>query len=160
MTQARLALAFIVLSGTAHAANLSDRDGTFLRTESQGAAYELAIARLATEKASTADIKSYAQMLVSDHDQLNTQLHQLASAKGVSLPGDMTDRQQSDLGRLQALSGDAFDRAYKEETTRINAQDVKEDGEELAATGDGDVRAFVQTLQAADAKHEEAGRKL
>ena len=149
-----------LLPGAARAAGASDRDGSFLRTESQGAAYELAIAQLATQKATASGIKSYAQMVVSDHDQLNAELRQLASAKGVNLPADMTSKQQSDLRRLQGLSGDAFDRAYKEETTRINAEDVKEDREELAATADADIRTFVQKLRAADIKHEEAGHKL
>ena len=155
-----LSLGAALLSGAAHAAGVSERDSKFLQTESQGAAYELAIAKLATQKATASDIKSYAQMVVSDHDQLNTELHQLASSKGVDLPADMTSKQQSDLQHLQGLSGDAFDRAYKEETTRVNGEDVKEDAAELAATGDADIRGFVQKLRAADVKHEEAGQKL
>ena len=153
-------LGALLLAGAAQAATLPARDGKFLRTEIQGASYELAIAKLAQQKATAPDIKAYAEMVVSDHEQLNSELKQIASAKGVTLPADMTGKQKSNLQRLQTKTGAAFDTAYKQETIRINAEDKKDDQKEMDGVTDTDLRGFVQKLQNADTKHFEAGQKL
>lgn len=140
--------------------NISDTDKSFLQDQAQGTAYELVIAQLAVQKAQRPAVKSYAQMVISDHSQLNSQLQMVARIKKVDLPSDMTAKQKADLARLQGLSGAAFDKAYEEETTRINGQDKSQDAKELAETKDETVRQFVQQLQAADAKHFTAGEQL
>lgn len=158
--QLAIALGVLMLTGTAYAADVTDRDSKFLKTEAQGTAYELAIAKLAEQKATKPDIQSYAKMIVSDHEQLNAQLRQLASTKGVELPSSMTDKQQSELKRLQNVNSSAFDSAYKEETVRINEEGKKEDQAEMTAVSDPEIRSYVQKLQASDSKHYEAGKKL
>jgi len=154
------AVCSLLLSSTAFAADIPDSQSKFLKTQSQGAAYELAIAKLAEQKATSPEIKSYAQMVAADHESLNSELHKLASSKGVDLPAEMTGKQQSELKTLQGLSGSAFDSAYKKETTRINDEDKKEDQSEMSSVTDPDIRSFVQKLQAADTKHYQAGEKL
>jgi len=61
---------------------------------------------------------------------------------------------------LQGLRGTTFDRAYVDETIRINGQDKTQDEKELAATGDQTVHQLMEQLQAADQKHLKAGEAL
>lgn len=154
--------ALLILPAAAHAqAQKADaRDTGFLKDQAQGTAYEMAIARLALDKAERPAVKTYAQAIISDHDQLDAQLKMVARIKGVELPTDMTPKQKTDLARLQGLSGATFDRAYEQETTRINGQDKTEDEKELGATNDQTIHQFVQQLQAADQKHLQAGEAL
>ena len=140
--------------------NVSDADKSFLQDQAQGTAYEMAIAQLAVQKAERPAVKSYAQMVITDHSQLDAQLKMVARIKKVDLPTDMTAKQKTDLARLQGLSGAAFDKAYEEETTRINGQDKTQDAKQLAETKDETVKQFVQQLQAADQKHFTAGEQL
>ena len=139
---------------------ISDGDKSFLQDQAQGTAYEMAIAQLAVEKARRPAVKSYAQAVITDHAQLDSQLRMVARIKKVDLPADMTAKQKTDLARLQGLSGTAFDKAYEDETTRINGEDKAQDMKVLAATKDETVRQFVQQLQAADQKHFTAGEQL
>ena len=161
-TLAALAIGAIVATGvaTGSAQALTPTDQTFLQDQAQGGAYELAIARLAGQKATDNGIRRYARSIVADHETLNRRLTRLAQGKGVQLPAAMTDRQQADLSRLQGLSGKEFNRAYLTETQRINKDDKEQDRQELAQTKDPAVRSFVQALQTTDAKHFEMGQKL
>ena len=158
-----LALAALLLAPAAafaQAQTVSDRDKAFLQDQAQGTAYEMAIARLALDKAERPAIKTYAQAIITDHDQLDAQLKSLARIKRIDLPPDMTAKQKTDLARLQGLGGTAFDRAYEQETTRINGQDKTDDAKELGETTDETVRQFVRQLQDADQKHFTAGEAL
>ena len=150
----------VVLGSPAYADALPKRDQTFLQDQARGTAYELAIAKLAIDRAGAADIKAYAQQVVSDHEKLNTQLMQLAASKGVTLSTNFSHREQVRVDRLQQTTGAAFDSYYKSETTRVNDEDKKQDASELGKVTDPDVKSFVQALQAADQKHYEMGRAL
>lgn len=161
-TTSALVLASLLLPAAAHAQaqTAAPKDTTFLQDQAQGTAYEMAIARLAVEKAQRPAIKAYAQAVIADHDQLDAQLKMVARIKRVELPGDMTAKQKTELARLQGLSGAGFDQAYLEETARINAQDKSEDEKQFSETQDQTIRQFVQQLQASDKKHLEAGEAL
>ncbi len=128
-----IAFGAMIFACGAQAQTVSTGDQKFLQNEAQGTAYELAIAKLAAQKATQPDIKNYAQMIIQDHEQLNTQLQQLAQSKGVSLPSSMTAEQQTKLTRLQGLTGQEFDRQYENDTTQVNGQDKSEDQQELRA---------------------------
>jgi len=158
-----LALASLLLlpvAAHAQAQKADSGDTTFLQDQAQGTAYEMAIARLALERAERPAIKSYAQAIISDYDQLDSQIKMVARIKGVTLPADMTAKQKTGLARLQGLRGTTFDRAYVDETIRINGQDKTQDEKELAATGDQTVHQLMEQLQAADQKHLKAGEAL
>ena len=139
---------------------LSSTDKKFLSDVAQGAKYELALAKLAEQKATKPDIKHYAQTVINDHEQLNSSLHQLAQKKDVQLPTQMTQQQQTEVNRLKGLSGTAFDQAYQTETRRINSQDKAELQKEINSTQNSDVKTFAQQMQQADAKHQQMAQTL
>lgn len=158
-TASRAATATAAQSRSASGA-LSATDQEFLRQTAQGADYELAMAKLAEQKATRQDIKQYAQTLVSDHDRLNTALHDLAQKMGVQLPSQMSQQQQDKMSHLQGLSGNAFDQAYLADTRSVNSQDKTELQKETSSAQNLDVRAFAQQMQAADAKHQQMAQTL
>jgi putative membrane protein len=67
------------------ASALKRADKRFITKVAEGSAKEVAIAQLAVQKSSNPQVKSYAQQLVNDHRQLNSELLQLAQSKGVSV---------------------------------------------------------------------------
>lgn len=142
------------------ASPLSARDRSFLVDEAEGSAYELALAELARKQAASDDVKRYAAMLVSDHQAYNAALRQLAGAKQVQLPSSMSPDQESSVDEMAHKQGSAFDEAFIKEISRINDQDERDFQEEEAATGDPEVKAFVQRFAAIDRKHAEAARQI
>ena len=160
----RIAAGFLVVllaSGAALADTPpSTQDANFLVKTARGAEHELAIAKLAREKATRPDVKSYAEMIISGHESANSQLHDVARKNGVTIPSGMTRSQQADVHRLAGLQGGDFDRAYVKDETRINQRDEKLEKAEIASTSNAQIKSFVQSLQADDAKHAAAGKTL
>ena len=159
MRHATLAAA-VLLAATPAFAAVSAADRSFLQHEAQGAAYELALAQLAQQKATRDDIKTYAQQLIADHEQANNALDQLAQSKGVSLPKNLSSDDQTRLAGLQNLQGNDFDRSFVREELRINRGDKRDFAKEAKATHDREVRAYVKQFSAMDQKHAEKARQL
>ncbi len=139
---------------------LSSTDKRFLQHAARGAEYELTIAKLAEQKAGSENVKQYSQMVVSDHEQLNSQLQQVAENHGMQLPTDMTRKQQEKARYLEGFSGTSFDREYEREIKRINKEDRADLRKEIKSTNDPSVKAFARKMQEADAKHQKMAQQL
>ena len=159
MRRVVLAVAILLVATPAFAA-VSAADRSFLQHEAQGAAYELALAQLAAQKATREDVKAYAQHVVADHDQANAALEQLAQSKGVSLPKTLSNDDQTRLAGLQNLQGHEFDRSFVNEALRINREDKSDFAKEARTTHDPEVRAYVKQSSAMDQKHADEARQL
>ena len=153
-----MTFAALVLAAAAPA--LTEADRTYLSRDAQGAAYELAISQIAQQKSANASIRHYAAGIVADHEKYNAALRQLAGSKGVTLPTALTFEQQQKLNALQNIKGDAFDAAYRREMVRINADDQQEEGHELNATKDPDIRRFIENFRQTDQTHMDDAKRL
>ena len=75
---------------------------------------EVQMGNLALQKAQNADVKAFAQRMVTDHTKSNEELVQLTTAKGLTLPAQLDGEHKAGLDHLTALSGAEFDKAYME----------------------------------------------
>jgi putative membrane protein len=90
------------------------------RSDAQGFVNEMTIANLAevqlgkmaSEKASSSDVKAFGQMMVKDHTQANNELKQIASQLNVQPPAQLDQKHKDLSDKLSKLSGAAFDREY------------------------------------------------
>ena len=153
-------VAAVIMVGPALAQAVDSADRDYLVQDAQGAAYELNLAKLAVDKASRADVKAYAGKLVADHETYNAALQALGKEKGLSLPNDMTSGDTVKLTALKALSGSLFDKAFIEQATSINAEDVKEADKERKSTKDEVIRSFIGKFASMDTEHEALAKKL
>ena len=94
------------------AARLNAPDLAFATTAAASGMYEVEAGRLAASRAANAQVKRYGQMLVQHHTLSNNELLALMRARGAAPPAALPPDLQAKLGRLQALSGDAFDREF------------------------------------------------
>jgi putative membrane protein len=90
----------------------SSADTTFAKEAAMGGMAEVELGKLAVEKASSPDVKSFGQHMVDDHSKANDELKQLAAQKGMTLPATVSSMQKQDMDKLSKLSGAAFDKAY------------------------------------------------
>lgn len=65
--------------------SLEKSEKKFITKVAESSPKELAIARLAVQRASNPQVKSYAQQIISDHQQMNQELIQIAQQKGITL---------------------------------------------------------------------------
>lgn len=79
--------------------------------------------QLAKQKGQSEAVKSYGQMLVTDHSANNEKATALAEQNGVSAPTEPSAKQKAGYDKLNGLSGAAFDREF----AKMMAMDHKED---------------------------------
>lgn len=97
-------------SGTAATATANDR--RFVHEAGAGGAAEIALGKMAAEKATRPEVKQFGQQMVDEHTQVGEELNRLATPMGMTPPGAPKPAQQRTAERLGRLTGDAFDRAY------------------------------------------------
>jgi putative membrane protein len=85
----------------------------YVRMAAASDMYEIRSSQMALSKAQNADVRSFAQMMVTDHSQTTQQLMAAASASGMPpLAPELMPMQQDMLAQLQQASGSGFDRLY------------------------------------------------
>lgn len=99
-------------AGKGGAMTLSSADRKFAMMAAQGGMSEVEMARLALTKASSDEVKQYAQKMIDDHTAANTELMQIASTKNLTLPTAPDAKHRAMMARMEKLSGAAFDREY------------------------------------------------
>lgn len=134
-------------ASSAGSSQLSAADQKFVKKAAQGGMAEVELGKLATQKASSDDVKKFGQRMVDDHTKANDQLKQIAGNKGISLPTDLDAKDQALKDRLSKLDGEQFDRAYMKNMVRDHTKDVSEFRKESTSAKDNDLKNFAsQTL--------------
>jgi putative membrane protein len=126
---------------------LAGADQAFLKEAATGGLMEVELGKLATEKASSAEVKQFGQRMVDDHGKANQELSTIAQQKNVQVPTELTGKAKGDYDRLSKLSGEQFDRAYMQLMVRDHRKDVSDFRKQSTSAKDADVKSFAsQTL--------------
>jgi putative membrane protein len=141
VSQTTTASATTTAAGGGTITNMTPEDKTFVVNAGMVGLAEVQMANLALQKASSADVKAYAQRMVTDHSTANAELAQLATTKGLALPTELGGEHKSGLEHLSALSGAEFDKAYMQHMVGDHQKAVQlfQTG---SAASDTDVKAF------------------
>lgn len=108
-------------------------DSEFAVKAAAGNMAEVALGRLGVERASSADVKQFAQRMIDDHTQALDELRNLASQKSLALADSAgKSRQESTLSKL---AGAEFDREFMEVMIK-NHNDALDLFQHEAAHGD------------------------
>ena len=116
------------------------QDNFWINAAQSGMA-EVELGKLAAQKATNAEVKKFAQMMVADHTKANDELKTLAAKNNVKLPTELSSAHKSMLEKLQGLSGAEFDKAYVDGQVddHETAVDLMEDN---AGNSNADIKAF------------------
>ena len=147
------ALSLVTLAGAAIAQSsnegsggLSSADRKFLTKAAEGNAAEVETGRLAAQQAMDPQVKQFGNQMVQDHSQANEKLTALAQSKGVQLPTTPDKSQQSEMNKLQGMSGSQFDKAYSTAMLKDHKKDVKEYEHQAKNAKDPDVKAYAEEV--------------
>lgn len=134
-------------SSTSTSSGLSSSDRKFLTDASQGGMVEVELGKIAAQKASNPDVKSFGQHMVDDHSKANDQLKQVATSKSVTLSDKLSPSKQKEVDKYNRLSGAAFDSSYVSHMVADHKMDVAAFEKESKKGKDADVKGFAtQTL--------------
>jgi putative membrane protein len=88
----------------------------FVKNARIGGAFEVQSSKLALQKSQDADIRSFAERMVTDHTQAGEKLEQTVSGQGISIDqpsaGALDKKHQGMLDKLNSANGAQFDRLY------------------------------------------------
>lgn len=125
--------AAMLLAGASVAMAKSDK--AFLRKAQQGDMAEVQIGNLALQRAGNADVKAFAQMLVTDHGDHQKKVEDLGKQVGAKTPEGLSRSQQAVLMRLGKLNGDRFDRQFIEDMIKDHRKDIDEYKKQAKGSG-------------------------
>jgi putative membrane protein len=104
------------MNSNANAASTTTGDMTspngFMTEAARGGMAEVELSRTAQTKAQNAEVKAFAQKMVQDHSNANTEIKALAAKKNVTLPTEMDAAHKTMAETMAKLSGAEFDKAY------------------------------------------------
>ena len=119
--------------GPGNSMSQSYADQEFITHTLSNSAAEAEMSKLAAEKSSSPDVKSYGQKMVQIHSQLSTQLEPVAQSLGVKADPKPSKKDRKQIDQLKTLSGDEFDQAYIKAMAKDQRHDVKTFKEEVTA---------------------------
>lgn len=87
--------------------------------------WEIQSSELAKKQASSADIKSFASMIIEDHVKAGVKLKNTMDSKNQSMPSaSLTSKHQDMLDQLQSAQGEQFDKLYLDMQTQAHVEAI------------------------------------
>ncbi|HLO62742.1 MAG TPA: DUF4142 domain-containing protein [Azonexus sp.] len=152
---------FIRVATDTASAKLSHSDANFLKNAAAGGQFEVAAGQTGSQMASDPAVKSFAQMLATDHGKANDELKQLASAKQIEVKEQLPMGMQHDLDKLGKKSGKDFDRQFIEQVgIKDHEKDIKLFTKASKNAKDPEVRAWAEKTLPTLQQHLAEARRL
>lgn len=138
---AALATAFLAFAASSFAqTDVKRGDREFVEKAAKAGMEEVDVSRIAAERTTNGDVKSFAQMLVSDHTAANEKLASIATAKAVKMPA----QDSSASGKWAKKDGKDFDKDYIDKMVSDHKDAVDLFQKEADKGTDPEIQAFAR----------------
>ncbi len=113
-------------TGVNSALGLSPNTSDFVKDVAISDMFEIQSSQLAREKATAANVKAFANQMISDHQKTSSELKSIVQAGSVKaeLPGGLDGAHQRKLDRLKSLDGGDFTKAYDDDQVQAHKSAV------------------------------------
>ena len=111
------------------------QDTKFLEKANQGSVDEIDLAKLALQKSNNPDIKNFAQRMIDDHGKLIDDMKRFDNEAGLQVPAHPDASTEAEKLKLDALSGESFDKAYIRAMVEDHHKDLEAFRAEAKDTG-------------------------
>jgi putative membrane protein len=117
-------------------------DQAFAKDAARGGLAEIKLGKLAGDNGSSEAVKTFGTRMVAEHTKAGDQLKDAAAQEHISLPADLSPKDQATYDRLSKLSGADFDRAYAQNMVKDHQQDLRDFQREANNGNEGVIKAF------------------
>jgi putative membrane protein len=131
----------------------TDDDKKFLAMAAQSDQNEIALSNLAEQRASNPDVKAFAEKMVTEHTKMTADMKPFADSWGLTAPTGPDSDHQSEIDKLNGLSGSAFDKEYMSQMVTDHSKALSAFTTEAKDTKDVKFRAAVIKGKTAVAAH-------
>lgn len=115
---------FGAASGLAYAADKIDADDFVEEVSAKGIA-EVESAKMAQQKSSSADIKAFAQTMMTDQSAANAELAGIASRKRLEVSNDAEMMNKAKKFMMEQRDGESFDQAYAKNQVEAHEKTIE-----------------------------------
>lgn len=143
----------------AQTAHLDKKDREFIQKAAAGGMEEVEAGKMGEGKAQSADVKSFASMLVTDHSANNQELQALAQQKGVALPAALPKKDQKKIAKMEKAKN--FDKTFVHvQGIEDHKHDIKDFEKASKSAKDPDVKAYATKTLPVLQKHLQRAEEL
>jgi putative membrane protein len=156
-----LAIALSTSMGAAFAATSND----FVDKAAAGGIAEIETSRLALEKSQSADVKAFANMMITDHSKANDELAAIAKKNDIEVP-DTTTLVKQAKEKILDMRDESFDSAYANNQVKAHEDTIalfKKEANTVTddkTKGATELKGFAQKMLPGLEKHLEMAKKL
>ncbi|MCP1496340.1 putative membrane protein [Pseudomonas migulae] len=156
-----LAVALSTSMGAAFAATSND----FVDKAAAGGIAEIETSRLALEKSASADVKEFANMMITDHSKANDELATIAKKNDIEVP-DTTTLVKQAKEKILDMRDESFDAAYANNQVKAHEETIELFKKEANTVTDDKVKGatelkgFAQKMLPGLEKHLDMAKKL
>jgi putative membrane protein len=131
----------------------TEDDKKFLSMAAQSDQNEIAISKLAEQKAANPAVKAFAEKMITEHTQMTASMKPFVDAWGLTPPIGPDVDHQKELDKLNGLSSNDFDKAYMKDMVSDHSKALSAFTTEARDTRDAKFRAAVVKGKTAVAAH-------
>jgi len=135
--------------------NGTEGPANFTSMAASGGMMEVEAAKVAQKNATSKEVKELAQMIMTDHSKVNTELKKIATAKNLTIPDMMMSEHKSHVDMLSSKTGAEFDKAYLEMMDKDHMKDIDMFTKASNSLSDAELKAFAAKTLPALKKHME-----
>lgn len=117
-------------------------DSDFAVEAAAGSMMEVQLGQLAQTKATSPEVKKFAETMVTDHSKASDELKTLAQQKNITLPSSLTEDHQKKYDELNQKQGAEFDREYMDYMVKDHEEDVDAFEKQAEDGNDPDLKAW------------------
>ena len=99
-------------NSTTSSSKPDDATVDFLKKAADGNMAEVDAGKMGEEKATSADVKRFASMMVNDHTGANGEVKRLAGERNIDLPATASEDKKQKAAKVAGKKGKDFDKAY------------------------------------------------
>ena len=154
----KMGLTLVLIAGSVSTA-MAATSNSFVDNAAEGGITEIEAGKLALQKSSSADVKTFAQHMVTEHTKANQELATLAKKLDIEVPDDaaLTDKAKK---AILEMRDESFDKAYANNQVAAHEKTVELFKKESTSSDNAELKAFAtKTLPTLEA-HLKAAKEL
>ncbi len=121
---------------------INDDISEFVTMTASDGMMEVELSKIAASKATSAEVKSFANQMIKDHTKANEELKSLADKKQITLPTSMSDDNKDAIEKVAKKTGKEFDQEYIDQMVEAHKKDVEAFDKASRDSKDNDIKEW------------------
>jgi putative membrane protein len=121
---------------------------------------EVQAGKMGVSKASSPEVKKFAQSMVDDHGKHLSELRTMAKTKGMQLPSTPAKKHQNAMKKLESASGAEFDKLFMQQMVKDHEDALKLVQDTAKKAKDAELKADAEKTAPVIQKHLEEAKRI